>query len=164
MNSNNLTKQLTYSEAKLKIESWCAYQERCQFEVNQKLITFGLNQVERDSLISDLISTNFIDEERFAEAFVSGKFRIKRWGKVKIKMHLKQKFISNYSINKAFTQIEAKDYADTAIALVTKKMKDLKENLSEYEKKGKIHQFLSSKGYEFEVIENALADFLHNNS
>lgn len=153
---------MTYSEAKVKIESWCAYQERCQFEVNQKLLAFGLARVERDSLISDLISTSFIDEERFAEAFVSGKFRIKRWGKVKIKMHLKQKFISNYSIDKALKQIETKNYSDTAISLVEKKMKDLKEKYSAYEKKAKIHQYLSSKGYEFEVIENALADFLHN--
>ena len=157
-----MPEKLTYSEAKLKIEHWCAYQERCQYEVNLKLQSYGLLLEERDSLISDLISNRFVDEERFAEAFVSGKFRIKRWGKIKIKQHLKQKFISNYSIQKALNTIEKEDYTKTAFSLVEKKNRELNKVKNAFEKKTKIHAYLASKGYEFEVIENAYQDFLVN--
>ncbi len=157
-----MSQKLTYSEAKLKIEHWCAYQERCQYEVNLKLQSYGLLLEERDSLISDLISNRFVDEERFAEAFVSGKFRIKRWGKVKIKQHLKQKFISNYSIQKALNTIEKEDYFKTAFSLVEKKNRELDKVKNAFERKTKIHAYLASKGYEFEVIENAYQDFLVN--
>jgi regulatory protein len=158
-----LPEKLTYHEAKLKIEHWCAYQERCQYEVNLKLQSFGLNSEERDSLIFDLINNRFIDEERFAEAFVSGKFRIKRWGKIKIKQHLKAKFISTYSIQKALKTIEMEDYSNTALALVEKKNRELLKVKNEFERKTKIHAFLASKGYEFETIENAYQDFIQNN-
>ncbi|MES2589222.1 MAG: regulatory protein RecX [Bacteroidota bacterium] len=157
-----MSEKLTYHEAKLKIEHWCAYQERCQYEVNLKLQSYGLFLEERDSLIADLISNRFVDEERFAEAFVSGKFRIKRWGKIKIKQHLKQKFISSYSIQKALNTIEMEDYSNTAISLVEKKNRELEKVKNSFEKKTKIHAYLASKGYEFEVIENAYQDFLQS--
>lgn len=155
---------LTYHEAKLKIEHWCAYQERCQYEVNLKLQTFGLNLEERNELIATLISNRFIDEERFAEAFASGKFRIKRWGKIKIKAQLKQKFISNYSIQRAINTIETEEYQKTARYLIEKKHRELDKVTNVFDKKTKIHTYLASKGYEFETIENAYDDFIENKS
>lgn len=155
-----MNKNITYLEAKVKLEAWCAYQERCQYEVSNKLKTLGLNYELTQQLISELISSNFINEERFAEAFVSGKFRIKRWGKIKIKQHLKAKFISNYSIEKAIKQIEQSDYIKTIQELIHKKAKDFKTSDSEYQKKAKIHNYLACKGYEFNDIENGWDDFL----
>lgn len=147
------TKKITFLQAKAKMEAWCAYQERCQFEVSNKLKTFGLSYEQVDQLIAELIATRFIDEERFAEAYVSGKFRIKRWGKVKIKQHLKAKQVSNYSIEKALKTIPREDYLATILALILKKQKDLKTSGSLYQKKAKVFQYLQSKGYEFGDIE-----------
>lgn len=153
------TKKITFLQAKAKMEAWCAYQERCQFEVSNKLKTFGLSYEQVDQLIAELIATRFIDEERFAEAYVSGKFRIKHWGKVKIKQHLKAKQISNYSIEKAVKTIPREDYLATVLALIRKKQKDLKSSDSPYQKKAKVFQYLQSKGYEFGDIELGWQDF-----
>ncbi len=157
-----MKKNLSYLEAKVKIESWCAYQERCQFEVSNKLGSFGLSYELTQQLIAELITTNFVNEERFAEAYVSGKFRIKRWGKIKIKQHLKAKFISTYSIDKALKQISKDDYQESIRKLILKKAHDFKVTDSEYQKKAKIHNYLASKGYEFQDIENGWDDFIHN--
>ena len=88
-------------EAKVKLEALCAYQERCSFELEKKMQLWGLDPENQRILLADLITNNFLNEERFAEAFVSGKINIKKWGRIKIKMELKRKFISDYSINKA---------------------------------------------------------------
>ncbi len=108
-------------EAKQKVEAYCAYQERCDFEVRKKLQDWWMPQDHIDILISDLISNNFLNEERFACAFVSGKFRIKKWGRIKIKQHLKQKRISDYSINKGMQEIDEEAYLRTIQDLIASK-------------------------------------------
>ncbi len=95
---------------------------------------------------------------------MSGKFKIKRWGKIKIKQHLKQKFISANSIQKALNSIENEEYYKTALTLVEKKNKEVEKVKNSYEKKAKIQAFLASKGYEFEVIVSAYKDFFENKS
>ncbi len=149
----------TFLEAKTKLESLCAYQERCQFEIEQKLISWKLPSDQRDQLISDLITNNFINEERFAEAFVSGKFNIKKWGRIKIKSHLKQKFISNYSIQKGLKEIDQEKYWTTIVSLAVKKKIELsskKGNL--WDQKAKVYRFLQSKGYESDIASDAIKE------
>ena len=84
--------------ALLKVESWCAYQERAQQEVRNKLYEYGLHQNEVEELITELIVTNFLNEERFAMAYVSGKVNIKKWGRIKIKQGLKFKKVPDIAI------------------------------------------------------------------
>src|SRR5688572_10399602 len=105
-------------EAKHKIESWCAYQERCDQEIRIKLRSWNMDAEHIDILIADLIKNRFLNEERFAEAYAGGKFRIKKWGRVKIRQHLKQKNISAYSINKALALIDDAEYFKTMRDLV----------------------------------------------
>jgi regulatory protein len=93
-------KKLTPNQALIKAQMSCAYQERCQQEIRDKLYEWGLHSNEVENIIADLISTNFLNEERFAKAFAGGKFRIKKWGKVKIKIELKKRKISDYCIRK----------------------------------------------------------------
>ena len=104
-------------------------------------------------LISDLITNNFLNEERFAEAFVSGKFRIKKWGKIKIKQQLKQKKISDYSINKGLAQISDKDYLQTMEELLKAKRVTAK---NDWEKNAKLKRYLASKGYESSIIHEVV--------
>jgi len=80
---------LDYKSALLKAQKHCAYQERSQQEVRNKLFEWGLHSADVENAIVELISANFINEERFAMQLASGKFRIKHWGKVKITQALK---------------------------------------------------------------------------
>ncbi|HXC03732.1 MAG TPA: RecX family transcriptional regulator, partial [Bacteroidia bacterium] len=96
-----------------KAAAWCAYQERCQQEVRDKLYEWGLWKDMVEQIISELIGQGFIDEERFARTYAGGKFRIKKWGKQKIKNELKQRHISEYCIRKAMLEIDADAYRKT---------------------------------------------------
>jgi regulatory protein len=151
----------TYSilEAKAKLEAWCAYQERCQYEVEQKLLSWGFAEEQQGQLIADLISNRFIDEERFASAFVSGKFRIKRWGRNKIKQHLKQKRISDYSIRKGMQEIDPDAYWETLKHLAERKLAERKSKDTIWDTKARVQRYLSSKGYEFDLIVDVLNTF-----
>lgn len=146
----------SFLEAKAKLEALCAYQERCQFEIDQKLRTWGFDGEDRMILISDLISNRFLDEERFASAFVSGKFRIKKWGRIKIKSHLAQKHISNHSIQKALKEIDGDEYWKALIHLAQRKWNDLYREKDPWNKKVKLSRFLQSKGYEGDLIQDAI--------
>lgn len=144
-------KKLTPNQALIKAQMSCAYQERCQQEMRDKLHEWGLHSNEVENIIADLISTNFLNEERFAKAFAGGKFRIKKWGKVKIKIELKKRKISDYCIRKGLAEIDDKEYINTLKDVISKK---LKEN-----SKGKIQvrnykaaQYAQSRGFEGDLI------------
>lgn len=139
-------------EAKQKIEAYCAYQDRCHSEVENKLFSWGLDEEDRNVLIADLISNRFLDEERFAESFVSGKFNIKKWGRIKIKQYLKQKRVSDYSIKKGMTIIEPDAYYQTLEHLAERKKASLKTSENEWQQRAKIMRYLSAKGYEQDLV------------
>jgi regulatory protein len=146
--------ECTYSflEAKAKLEAFCAYQERCQFEVENKLITWNFPEEQRNQLIAHLITNRFLDEERFASAYVSGKFRIKRWGRIKINQHLKQKQISSYSIQKAMKEIDPSEYYETIYKLAKRKWSERKKEEDLWSFQAKVSRYLAAKGYESELI------------
>lgn len=138
-----------------KIRNWCAYQERSHFETQNKLFEYGLNKSEIEQVIATLISDNFLNEERFAESFARGKFRIKHWGKNKIKQELKMRKVSEYSIKKALKQIDDKEYSQTLEKLISKKWKETKET-NEYKKRYKVLQYVISRGFESDLANDIL--------
>lgn len=144
-------KTLTPNQAKLRAESYCAYQERSQQEVRDKLYSWGLHLEDVEQIISDLISSNFLNEERFAKAFVLGKFRIKGWGKIKIQQHLKAKRVSVPLIKIALQQIDLDDYEQKLKDLIQRKVGDELSQLSLTER-AKLVRYLQSKGYENSLI------------
>jgi regulatory protein len=155
---NDLTpKKLDKHTALVKAESFCAYQERAQQEVRNKLYDWGLWPDEVEELISELINTNFLNEERFTLAYVSGKFNIKRWGKIKIKQGLKLKRIPDKMIAKALNSIDYDDYLKTVLAAAEKKLKTITEK-DPYKKKYKLTSYLMGKGFENDVILSVLKD------
>lgn len=137
--------------AKVKIEQYCAYQERSQQEVRDKLYDMGLHKDDVENIITELIDNNFLNEERFAITYARGKFRIKHWGKIKIKQHLKQKKVGDYCIKKALALIDPNDYEKTIIQLVEKKNRELKEK-DAYIKKQKVIRFVVSRGFETDIV------------
>jgi len=138
-----------------KAESYCAYQERSQQEVRSKLYDWGLWPNEVEEVISDLIETNFLNEERFAKAYVSGKFNIKHWGKIKIKQGLKLKKITDKMIAIALNTIDYDDYLLTILNTAEKKLPTIKEN-DPYKKKYKLVTYLMGKGFENDLIVEVL--------
>jgi len=150
----------SFLEAKAKLEALCAYQERCQFELDQKLSSWGFNEEDRSALLADLIANRFLDEERFAIAFVSGKFRIKRWGKIKIRSHMKQKRISDHSIKIAFSGIDSEEYWAATLLLAERKLAEMKEKEDRWQKKAKIIRFLQSRGFEMDLSQDAADQIL----
>jgi regulatory protein len=154
-----MTPKYSIQEAKVKLEAYCAYQERCHHEISQKLRDWGMYSEDSDALIANLIENNFLNEERFASAFVSGKFRIKRWGRIKIKQHLKQKYISNYSINKGLAEIDATDYLKTLDELAVSK-NALTKAKNKWDRLAKMQRYLQSKGYESDLIRETLKHVL----
>lgn len=148
-------KVYTVLQALAKAQDWCAYQERCQQEVRDKLYSYGLHHNDVENLISKLISDNYINEERFAKAYVGGKFRIKKWGRNKIKAGLRARKISEYCIRSGFKEIDEEEYIKTLKKLLDVKSKLLKEK-NAIRKKYKLLSYAGSKGYEQTLIMEIL--------
>lgn len=144
-------KKTSFKDILLKASSFCAYQERTQQEVRNKLYEQDVDKDLIEEVIVKLIEENFLNEERFAKAYAGGKFRIKRWGRNKIVQELKQKGLSAYCIKKGMEEIDAKDYEDTLQFLIDKKEKEVKEK-NVFKRKDKISKYLIRKGYEPELV------------
>jgi regulatory protein len=144
-------KNTSFNDILLKASSFCAYQERTQQEVRDKLYEQGVDKDLIEEVIVKLIEENFLNEERFAKAYAGGKFRIKRWGRNKIIHALKQKGLSPYCIKKGMEEINGEDYEMTMEYLIDKKDKEEKEtNL--FKRKDKISKYLIRKGYEPDIV------------
>ncbi|SHF34294.1 regulatory protein RecX [Pedobacter caeni] len=153
--SDKKTVRLDKKTALFKAEHYCAYQERAQQEVRDKLYDFGLHHDEVEELISELISTNFLNEERFAQAFVSGKFNIKKWGKIKIKQALKLKKVPEKMILKALNKIDYDEYLKVILHSAEKKSGLITEK-DPYKRRNKLITHLMSKGFENNLIMEVL--------
>ncbi len=144
-------KKLTPNQALAKAQLSCAYQERCQQEMRDKLYEWGLYSNDVENIIANLISDNYLNEERFAKAFAGGKFRIKKWGKVKIKIELKKRKLSDYCIKKGLQEIDDKEYTKTLKDIIAKKLKENskgKQQIRNY----KAAQYAMSRGYEGDLV------------
>ncbi|ATL46310.1 RecX family transcriptional regulator [Chitinophaga caeni] len=140
-----------------KLKHYCAYQERCHKDVRDKCYELGVRGHEQDELLAQLVEENFLNEERFARAFAGGKFRLKRWGKNKIKAALKMRDISGYCINKAMEEIDMDDYMKTLNKEAAKKFASVKET-KEYQKKYKTLQYLMQRGFEQDLARQAIEE------
>lgn len=138
-------------EAYKKVGDYCAFQERCQQEVRNKLYLWGLHKEDVEAMIADLISDGFINEERFSKAFAGGKFRIKKWGRVKIADELKHRNISDYCIKSAMDEIDNREYLKTLNEIIRKKAKEKTGN-NKFSKYAKVAAYAISRGYESDVV------------
>jgi len=145
------TKYITKEEGLAKLQKYCAYQDRCHQEVRSKLITLGIYGDILEEIISELISENFLNEERFACSFARGKFRMRHWGKNLIVNELKFRKISAYCIRKAMIEIDDEEYLQTLHEVIQKKKKHLKEK-DPFIANNKVAKYAIGRGFESELV------------
>ena len=136
---------------KERIRHYCAIMDRCQHQVLTKLKSYGVSDTLADDLLIELIQNKYVDEERFARSFCSGKFKIKRWGKKKISFELYKLKVPKSCVERAMTEIDQSDYMDTIAHLTDKKMDTLKDK-NTFVRKKKVVDYLLRKGYESELV------------
>lgn len=147
----------TPEQAMNKGMAYCAYQERCHNEVKNKLYEWGLHKKDVEEVVSRLITDGYLNEERFAVAFAGGKFRIKRWGRSRIKRELEMRDISPYCIKKGLQEIPDSDYRKVIKKYIADKKKEVRES-NPLKKKYKIASYIISKGFEPDWVWEALND------
>ena len=148
---HNKKGQVTKGMALPKLQRYCAYQERCHSEVRQKLLDLGMRGDDLEEVIYELIQDNFLNEERFARTFAGGKFRVKQWGRNKIRQALEQKQVSDYCVQKAMEEIEDEDYQQTLEMVLDKKWQQLRDK-DVFIKRGKLAKYTIGRGYEPELV------------
>lgn len=149
--SSSLKLPISPEKAVPKAQRYCAFQERSQQEVRDKLYSWGLHRNEVENILSTLISDGFLKEERFAEAFAGGKFRIKKWGRVKIKQALKAKQVSDPLIRKALSSISDTDYRKMLEKVIAEKAAKTQEK-DRFKFNQQLARYAISRGFEAELV------------
>jgi len=149
---------MTIREAKLKLEHFCAYQERCHAEVVSKLYDLKMTSDEIDIVIVHLIQENFLNESRFACSFARGKHRIKYWGKIRITNELKFRQISSTNITLALKEISAEEYANTFEQLSEKCWNGIQEK-NNLKRRKKFCDYMLRRGYESNLVYDKVKEF-----
>lgn len=144
-------------DALRKAAMFCAYQERTQQEVRERLTEWGVFTDDAEAIIAELIQQNYLNEERFAKSFAGGKFRVKGWGKRKIKQHLQQRGISGYNLEQAMKEIAPDDYRTTLSDLLDKKRRSIRDD-NPLVVKQKLIRYALSKGYESDLVWQVLGN------
>lgn len=152
-------KSLTFEQAKQKALRYCAYQERSHQEVKNKLYELGLRSSEVDEMLSYLIIEGFLNEERFAKSFSGGKFRVKKWGRIKIVHALESKGLTKNCIRIGLKEIDEADYHTTLEELLKSKISELSES-NAFIARDKASKYAIQKGYEPDLVWSTLKTIL----
>lgn len=147
MNKRTITPQ----NALTRLETLCARSEQCTHDIRQKLYKWGISSSDSGKIIKSLTDRKFIDDNRFAEAFVRDKFRFSKWGRLKIVQALSLKHIPRHIINDALELIDPDDYETTLISSISQKAKSI-DMPDSFEGKTRLFRFMASRGFEPSLI------------
>lgn len=150
-----MKKECTEEEARLKAEAYCAMSEHCSDDVCRKLEQWGAPLAAYDSILRYLKKEKFVDDQRYAIAFVRDKYRFNQWGRIKIAQSLRLKRIDTESINLALEEIDEEEYQETLLSLLRKKLPAIKAR-NDYERNGKLIRFAAGHGYSMDEILQSL--------
>lgn len=145
----------TVEEARLKAEAYCAMSEHCTDDVYRKLEQWGAPLASYDSILEHLKKEKYVDDGRYAIAFVKDKYRFNQWGRMKIVQALRLKQISSVDIKLALEEIDDTEYSDILMSVIRRKLPTIKA-VNDYERKGKLVRFAAGRGYEMEKILQCL--------
>lgn len=153
------TDEKTKNDAFKKMAALCSRSEQCSPDIRKKLPAFGLDEHEAEEVLEKLKNEKFIDDERYAKAYVAEKFRINKWGRVKIRYHLKAKGLENETIETGLENIDPEKYKNALLKTMKEKARKVKKN-NKYEKMGQIIRFAQSRGYEPELIHRHMDEVI----
>ena len=153
--THNSANTRTYEQMLFKASAYCATAEHCEADVRTKLQTWACTPEHIDKIIDYLKNENFLNEQRYCNAFVRDKFRFNQWGKTKIAMMLRTKNIAEETIAEAIEQIDDETYQQTVTTLLQTKLKGLKYR-DEYDRKAKLIRFAQGRGFEYGIIAAAI--------
>lgn len=157
MEMNHQKKNMSYERALAKAMRYCSFQERCQLDLTNRFIAWNVKKEDYDTIIDVLIADDFLNENRYVEAFVRGKFKIKKWGINKIKMGLmaKQVYDETQFMRVFKEEIEMEEYLRTITELIEKKSHLIVEE-GEIKKRDKLYRYMLGKGYESDLVVKGL--------
>ena len=151
------TADLSLKEVIQKMEYYCAYQERCDAEIKEKLYSFQVTPDEKDQIIVHLLDHNYLNEERFASVYTQSKLHQKKWGKKRITLELKAKQISSFLITKSIREIDANEY-QSIFDQVSEKHWDTITEKNTLKKRKKFCDYLLRKGWESDWVYEKVKD------
>lgn len=151
---------LSLEQALQKARHYCGYQERSHRDVLEKLYSFGLRKHDAEQALATLIEENYLNEERFAIHYAGGHFRLKSWGRIRIRYELKQKQVSDYCIKKALATIGEEEYEQKLVKLAEDRAAALADEPNAFIRRQKLQDFLLRKGYEQDKIMSTLQHVL----
>jgi regulatory protein len=154
---------MEFEKALLKLAAFCAYRERCSSEVQAKMAEWELSESLQKRLIAYLQTENYLNDERFATAYARSKFRQKQWGRIKIRLMLRQKKLSDSIIRSALNSIDGDEYWDTLLELAKKKAALLAAKPKNALLQRSLFQFLASRGFEADLVAEAVRQVLYSN-
>lgn len=152
-----MSENVNFKEALKRAMALCAQREQCSEDIRIKLDSWGINETDSTKIISTLNAENFINEERYANAFVTDKYRYYKWGRVKIASYLGAKKIGTGSIRSALTSIDEDQYKQMIRDILASHRKSVKAK-NQYDLKGKLMRFGLSRGYESNLLYDILND------
>ena len=150
-----MKKDMTEQEAYLQLAALCAQAEHCQQEMRDKMRRWEINETVQNRIIDRLIKERYIDDERYARAFVKDKIRYNKWGRRKVQQTLWQKHIDTDIQQRVLDEIDEKEYLDILRPLLKQKRKSIKAE-SDYELNQKLIRFALGRGFGFDIIRQCL--------
>lgn len=145
-------------EALTRLEELCAASERCTFELRSRLYRWGIKGSDAAAIIDSLTKHRFVDDERFARAFVIDKYRFSRWGRIKIRAALYARQVPTWLADVAMDEIDDEEYADNLLQLLRAKRKSLGDEAATYDGRTKIFRYGASRGYEVQLIASSISN------
>ena len=152
-------KQIT--EILSKVERYCRYQERCKYEVEKKLIELEVPEKTKKSILDELAEKKYFDNNRYSYEYAVGKLRNNKWGKIKIRYHLKCKYIEKGVIDNALKKIPSSEYTSVFNKMAKKEWVN-KSNMDSSSRKRRFINTLKSRGWEFYLINSFLLETREN--
>lgn len=146
-----MKRECTEEEGRIKAEAYCSVAERCADDVLRKLEQWGVPKTAHESIVAYLVKERYIDERRYACAFVRDKYRFNQWGRIKISQALRMKYLASDDISTALDEIDEDEYEAILTSLLQKKQRSIKAS-TEYERNGKLIRFAASHGYDMGEI------------
>ena len=146
---------MSYDEILYKLAAKCSVSEQCMSDIEAKLSRYDLTEEERTRILRHLVEEKYIDDRRYAEAFVRDKYRFNKWGRIKIAQGLRMKDIDSETISTAMEAIDEAEYMDILRDLIKAKRKSTRGK-NDYEINGKLVRFATGRGFEYAAIRQCM--------